>query len=247
MPLPKIEFITYDVNVPSTKEQIKIRPFLVKEQKILLTALAGEDSLEMSNAMIQVVNNCIVTPGVDVNKLTVFDLEYLMLQLRIVSVGENTKLAFYGIPDAECEECRKERVVDVNLKKVQVDFSQEKETKVEITDSIGAILKYPSHKILAQYNNESDAESAENQANADIKLMWSCIESVYDGENVTSTKDISLQEGIEFIESLSTSQYDKLQEFIDGMPKLSHKITLKCSSCDYKESTTIEGLKSFLA
>lgn len=241
MPLPKIDVITYVTTIPSTKEEIRIRPFTVKEQKILLTAAAGNDALEMSLAIKQVINNCTITQGIDVDKLEVFDLEYLMLQLRIISVGETTKIAFSPIEKTDCEECKKVKEIELNLKDVKVNFISDVNNKIALTEDVGVIMKYPNHKSLAVFSKYSSAP------NAELKLLWSCVESVYDSSSMTSTKDVTEQEALEFLESLTTQQFSKLEAFIETMPKLSHEVVIKCDSCGLTQSHILQGLDSFLA
>lgn len=239
MPLPKIDVITSTVVVPSTKREISIRPFFVKEQKILLTAIAGNDALEISSAVKQVVNNCVMTDNFDVEKLEVFDLEYIMLQLRIISVGETTKISFYGIEDSKCEECKKQKDVELKLKDIQVTVN-EVNNKIYLTDSVGIMMRYPSHKALALFTKNRE------QPNSDLKLLWSCVESVYDENSVMSSKDFTVDEGIQFLESLTTKQFSQIEEFLHSMPHLSHTVELECAACGTKQSHVITGLESFL-
>lgn len=240
MPLPKIDIITHTVVVPSTNEEVLLRPFLVKEQKILLTAVVGGDQLEMSSAIRQVINNCVVTPGFDVEKLEVFDLEYIMLQLRIISVGETTKISFYGIEDSTCEECKQPRTTEINLKDVKVDLSTKLNNKIALTESVGVIMRYPTHKEIAKFSK------AQIESNSELKLLWSCVESVYDSESVVSTKDVTVDEGIQFLESLTTKQFAKVEAFLENMPKLSYQVNLTCAKCGTKQSNILTGLDTFL-
>jgi hypothetical protein len=240
MKLPKIDVITHMITVPSTKEEISIRPFLVKEQKILLTAATGGDIIEEANAVKQVVNNCIVTPEFKVDKLEVFDLEYIMLQLRIISVGETTKLIYAGGASSDCAECRKEKEIELNLKEVAVNFDNVKDNKIQLTESVGVLMKYPSHKNTALYAKNINDDSA------NLKFIWSCVESVYDKNSVISNKDVSESEGIEFLESLETKQFNLIEEFLDNMPKLSHTVKLTCSTCGKITYSNIKGLDNFL-
>jgi hypothetical protein len=240
MPLPKIDVITYTTTIPSTKEEVTIRPFSVKEQKILLTAASGNDSVEMSSAVKQVINNCIVSQNVDVEKLEVFDLEYLMLQLRIVSVGETTKISFSALEDSKCDECKKIKEVEINLKEVKVNFKGGFNNKIELTNEVGIIMKYPNHKALAIFSKTM------SEPNAELKLMWSCIESVYDSNVVTSAKDVAIDEGIQFLEALTTQQFRKIEEFLETMPQLSHEVLLECKSCGKSQTHVLKGLDNFL-
>jgi len=232
MPLPKLDIITHSVIVPSTNEEIRIRPFLVKEQKILLTVMMSEDPIETFNATSQVVNNCVVTPD--------FDIEYLILQLRCISVGETSNLFFRGKEETSCESCKKEHEVVVNLRDVKVDFSNQKDKKIELTDSIGLFMRYPNAKDVARYARDL------NKDDNSLKLIWSCVESVYDADKVTSSKDVTIEEGVEFLNSLTTQQFSKIDDFLDGIPKLTHTIEIKCKECKSIEKHVISGLDSFL-
>ena len=240
MPLPKIDVITHTAVIPSTNEEVLLRPFLVKEQKILLTAVAGNDPLEMSAAVKQVINNCVVTPGFDVEKVEVFDLEYLMLQLRTISVGETTKISFYGVEDSNCDECKESRVVEINLKDVKVDMSGKIDPKIALTDTVGVFMRYPTHKEIAKFSK------TQSEPNAELKLLWSCIESVYDAESIVSTKDVTVDEGMQFLESLTTKQFAEVEKFLQNMPKLTYEVNLTCGKCGTKQSTTLTGLETFL-
>lgn len=241
MPLPKLDIITHSLIVPSTNEEIRIRPFLVKEQKILLTAMVGDDSTEVFNATRQVVNNCVVSADFNIDKLESFDIEYIILQLRCISVGETTKLTFRGKENSSCETCKKEQEVVVNLRDVKVDFSKQKDKKVELTDSVGLIMRYADPKDVAKYAKDLDKDD-----NA-LKLIWSCVESVYDADKVTSTKDVTIEEGVEFLNSLTTQQFSKIDQFLEGAPRLTHTLEIKCKECESIDKHEISGLDSFLA
>lgn len=241
MKLPKIDTPTHKTKVPSSGEALTIRPFLVKEQKILLTALAGEDMEEIANATKQIVNNCVLTPNFDVNTLELFDLEYLLLQIRIISVGETTKIRFYPREGTSCEECLKPRDVEINLKNAKVNLDKLPEKKVQITDKIGLLLKYPTAKDLGKL------ESAKRTENIDslFEVVWMCVDSIYDEENVISHKDITKIEGIEFLESLNSEQFSKIENFMQNFPKMEQVIKIKCNSCEYEEDFTIAGIENF--
>lgn len=241
MSLPKIDVPTHQAIIPSSQKEINIRPFLVKEQKILLTAMAGEDPEDIATATKQIVNNCIVTPGIDVEKLEIFDLEYLILQLRIVSVGENAKIRFLPREDTTCGECQKHREYDINLREATVDTSNLPEKKVQITDKVGLLLKFPTAKMLGRI----EAAKKSEDANDFFKIIWGCIEAVYDEENVISTRDVSAKEGLDFLESLNTQQFSKIEEFLSKMPKLQHKLHIKCSECSFEQDYVITGLENF--
>jgi hypothetical protein len=196
--------------------------------------------MEISSAVKQVINNCMVSQNVDVEKLEVFDLEYIMLQLRIISVGETTKISFSALEDSTCDECKKIKEIEINLKEVKVNFKSNFNNKIELTNDIGIIMKYPNHKALAIFSKTM------SEPNAELKLLWSCVESVYDSTVVTSAKDVTADEGIQFLEALTTQQFRKIEEFIETMPQLSHEVALECNSCGKTQSHVIRGLDNFL-
>jgi len=243
MNLPKIEVLTHQAVIPSTKKEITIRPFLVKEQKILLTALTGEDPEDIASATKQVVHNCIVTPGIDVDKLEIFDLEYLILQLRIVSVGETTKIRFLPRETTACEECKKHREIEINLRDANVDVSNLPDKKIQLTDKIGIMVRYPTTKMLGKI------ETAKKSTNPNdfFNIIWGCIECVFDDDKVISTKDVSVKEGLDFLESLNSQQFTKIEQFLTSMPKLQQKIHIKCGSCDFEQDFVLTGLENFFA
>lgn len=241
MALPKLDIVTHSVTVPSTKQELRIRPFLVKEQKILLTALASDSSDDMASATKQIVNNCVVTPGFDVDSLEIFDLEYLILQLRIVSVGETTKIRFHPRENVSCTQCSKAREVEVNLKKAQVDMSTIVDKKIELTPTVGLIMKYPTTKVLSKIESGKNSENIEDL----FKIVWTCVECVYDAEKITSAKDVSHKEAMEFLESLNSEQFAKMEKFISSIPKLKQTVNVKCSECNFEQDFTLVGLDNF--
>lgn len=243
MNLPKIEVATHQTVIPSTKKEITIRPFLVKEQKILLTAITGEDPEDIANATKQVVHNCIVTPGVDVDKLEIFDLEYIILQLRIISIGETTKIRFLPRENAPCEECKKHREVEINLREASVDVSNLPDKKIQLTDKIGIMVKYPNTKMLGKIETAKKS----TDASAFFNIIWACIECVFDEDKVISTKDVSVKEGLDFLESLNSEQFTKIETFLASMPKLRQNLHIKCKTCEFEQDFVLTGLENFFA
>jgi hypothetical protein len=243
MSLPKIDVPTYEVVVPSTQKTITIRPFLVKEEKILLTALQSEEAEDVANATKQIVRNCIVTPGVDVDKLEIFDFEYLILQLRIHSIGETTTIRFLPIENTKCAECSKHREVVVNLKDAKVENLKETNANIKITDTVGLSMRYPTTKLFALL------EAAKTSKDLDLvfKLIWSCIDYVYDADTITSARDVTEKEGIEFLESLSSDTFKEIEKFLSDIPKVQQTIHVKCSKCTFEQDYVLTGLQDFFA
>lgn len=243
MALPKIDVPTHEIVVPSTQKTITIRPFLVKEEKILLTALQSEDTQDIANATKQIVRNCIITPNFDVDKLEIFDFEYLILQLRIHSIGETTKIRFLPIENTTCPECAKAREVEVNLKDAKVENLNNIEQKIQITDKIGISMKYPTAKVFALL----EAAKNSNDLNLIFKLIWTCVQYVYDEDSITNARDVTEKEGIEFLESLNTETFKKIEVFLSNMPKVQQTINVKCSNCSFEQDYVLSGLNDFFA
>ena len=241
MKLPKIDVPTHEITLPSNKKAVTIRPFLVKEEKILLTALTSNDSKDIVQATKQVVQNCVLNSDFDVEQISMCDLEYLLVQLRIVSIGNTMNLRFSPITSSECEECNKIRSVEVDLSKTSVVFDDKHKHKIQLTNSIGMILKDPEAKMMDTFEKAKKSENIEDLFNA----MWACVDSVYDEESVTPSKEVSIEEGIQFLESLTTEQFKKISEFFDTLPKLHLSVKVKCKKCDYEDSYVMERLEDF--
>lgn len=241
MPLPRIDVPTQHITLPSTGKEIIIRPFLVKEEKILLTALASEEGKEIVNATKQIVTNCVLSNDFDVDSLPIYDLEYLIIKLRAISIGEKLSLRFLPLKNAECEECKKSREVEVDISKVEVLFPEGHEKKIQLTDTVGLVLKDPEAK------NMNELEVAKTSKNVDdlLKIIWKCVEYVYDKDVITSPKDVTAEEGLAFLESLKSEQFKKIDTFFQTIPRLHLKVPIKCSSCDYSDEYILEKLEDF--
>lgn len=241
MPLPRIDVPTQHITLPSTGKEIIIRPFLVKEEKILLTALASEEGKEIVNATKQIVTNCVLSNDFDVDVLPIYDLEFLIIKLRAISIGEKLALRFLPLKNTECEECKQSREVEVDISKVEVLFPEGHEKKIELTDTIGLILKDPEAK------NMNEFEQAKSSKNVDdlLKIIWKCVEYVYDKDIITSPKDVTAEEGLAFLESLKSEQFKKIDKFFQTVPRLHLKVPIKCSSCDYSDEYILEKLEDF--
>tara|TARA_R110000868_G_C10654780_1_gene745301 strand:+ start:15 stop:719 length:705 start_codon:yes stop_codon:yes gene_type:complete len=233
MALPRINTPKYTLVVPSTQEEIEYRPYLVKEEKILMMGIENNDQKQMITALRDVISAC--TDGkVNVDKLPMFDMEYIFLKIRAKSVGEVAKL---GI---KCSECDTKNAVEVNLDEVEVKGVLKGAQKIELTDEIGLVLKYPTVKgikqqLSAKHNNRENAMGA----------IISSIESIYDKENIYLAEDETPANLVTFLESLTSHQFKKISAFFDDMPKLRHDIDFKCTKCDEDNSVALEGLQSF--
>lgn len=241
MSLPKLSTPTHEVIIPSSKQKITLRPFLVKEEKILLMAMQNQEADDMIRATKQVVNNCILTKGISVEDLELYDLEYLILQLRIFSQGETSKIKFAPLNNTTCPECSKERVVEIDLKKAEIKQTEGHNKKIKLTETVGLLMKYPTTKDLGLIEQAKNTNSVEEL----FKVIWNCIDCIYDQEKVYKASDTKMEEGIEFLESLKSEQFAEIDRFFATMPKLKHTVNVKCGLCDFQQDFDIVGLENF--
>jgi len=237
MPLPKINTPTYDLTLPSTGKKIKYRPFLVKEEKILIMALETEDISQITNAIVEILNDCILTKGVSVTKLATFDIEYLFLNVRAKSVGESVEV------NVVCPDDNKTSVqMEINLDDIKVQKTRGHKNIVKLDDQYSMKLKYPSLNQFIDSNFESDEESDVDKS---MNMITSCIEMVYDKEESWSASDSTQQELEEFIEQLNSKQFKSIEKFFETMPKLSHKVKVINPTTEVESDLVLEGLASF--
>lgn len=213
MPLPKLSHPIIDVVIPSTKKKIKLRPMLVKEEKILLMAKTSEDPTDILIAVKQIVNNCIIDSDVDIDKLALFDIEYLFLRIRSVSVSNITNVSYRDNDD--------EKIYDfeINLDEVEVKFPENINKNIKITDTMGIIMKYPEASLYA------DEEFMKSSANEVIDMLIArCIDKLYDGDEMTDLSTYPKEEVLEFLNSLDVNTYDQMRKFFNSLPSIYHKI-----------------------
>jgi hypothetical protein len=216
MALPKITTPVFDVTIPSSKKKIKVRPMLVKEEKILLIARESGDQGDILNAIKQVVNNCIMDDDFDINKLCIFDLEFLFIRLRAISINNITRVAYKDNEDEKIYQ------FDINLDEVKVIFPENIDKKIVINDETGVTLKYPDTTLYTDtfFLNKSETELFEH-------LIINCIETVFDGDKVYYARDFNKEELIEFIENLDVNTFNKFREFTSNLPKVEYVIKYK--------------------
>ena len=237
MALPKLTTPTYELEIPSTDEKISYRPFLVKEEKILLMAMESGKNEDIVNAVKQIVSECTFNK-LKLGNLPMFDVEYIFLNIRAKSIGEVSKLKVL------CPDDKKTYAdVEVNLEEVQVQVSDDHTNKIELTDSMGMIMTYPTI--------DSFAESGIQQINANnmIDIIGSCVLQIYEdnGEKVYEAKDQTKKEMTEFIEQMNTTQFKKVQKFFDTMPRLKHTIKVRNPKTKKMNDITLAGLNDFFA
>jgi len=238
MPLPKIATPTYELVLPSTKKTIKYRPFLVKEEKLLVLALETEDQKDITNAVKSVIKNCIQTRGIKVETLPTFDIEFLFLNIRGKSVGEEVDVNIIAPDDGITE-----IPVKIDIDQIKVIESPEHNNQIKLNDELMMEMKYPS---LEQFiKNNFDV----NQSNFDqsFDLIASCVNKIYSEDEVWSADDVTKKEIIEFLEGMNSIQFKDIEKFFETMPKLSHTVKVKNQNTGVESEVVLEGLSSFFA
>ena len=239
MPLPTIETPTYELKVPSSGKKIKYRPFLVKEEKILIIALESKDQNEITNAVKDVLKKCILTRGVKVDDFPTFDIEYIFLNIRAKSIGEDIKITVTCPDDGETKV-----PVTVYVDEIEVIKPEGHETDIVIDDKLTLRMKYPSLNQFVENNFEVD-DDPETLVNKTFKVVADCIDTVFTEEDAWEAKDYSSDERIKFVEQLNSKQYKKVENFFATMPKLSHTIEVINPNTKKKNSIVMEGLADF--
>ena len=237
MPLPKISTPTYELNLPSTGKKVQYRPFLVREEKLLVLALESEDSKEITTAMKAVIKNCIQTRGIKVETLPTFDIEYLFLNIRGKSVGEEIEVNII-CPDDEVTTVPVTLLID----DIKVQKSKEHDNKVKLDDSLIMEMKYPS---LDQFIKNNFDLNEQNSIDQSFELITSCIDKIYNAEEVWSTADVTKKEMNDFLEQMNSKQFKQIEKFFETMPKLSHDIKVKNPNTGVESTVVLEGLASF--
>ena len=241
MPLPKISTPTYELELPSSGKKIKYRPFLVKEEKVLIIALETRDQMQITNAIKQVLSECILTKGIKVEELPTFDIEYVFLNVRGKSVGESIDLLVTCYDD----DSNTQVLITVYVDEVKVQKSKDHKTDIDLGSSLIMRMKYPS---LDQFiKNNFDFSNVESESNIDksFDIIASCIDTVFNSEDAWAASDCTKKELVEFIESLTSDQFKQIEKFFQTMPKLSHTITVKNPKTGVMNTVTLEGLTSF--
>ena len=239
MPLPKIATPTYELELPSTGKTIQYRPFLVKEEKLLVLALESEDTTQITTAIKAVIKACIKTRGIKVETLPTFDIEYLFLNIRGKSVGEVLDV------NVICPDDEKTQVtVQIDLDSIECRKTEGHTNKIKLDDTIMMEMKYPS---LDQFIKSNFDMKEENQMEQSFDLIASCIDKLYSADEVWASEDCSKKEMSDFLEQLNSSQFKEIEKFFETMPKLSHTIKVSNPETKVKSDVTLEGLAAFFA
>lgn len=238
MSLPKIEYPIYEIYLKSLDRKVKFRPFLVKEEKILLMAKEAKDDESVKLAINQVINNCAVDP-IDVNSLPLFDIEMIFVKLRAKSVGETVKLVFTCKNEVEGKVCDTENDYVLNLENVKYVVPENHDSKIMITDKLGIKLKYPT------LDQKLDFIGDEDDYTATLAVLLSNIEYIFDGESIHRPEDTSKEDVREFVENLTIETMEKIGEFFRTSPKVVLSDTVKCKKCGFEHTLITEDLLSF--
>ena len=233
MALPIIETPKYELTIPSTGQSVEYRPYLVKEEKILIIAMESQDTTQMIRAVRDVISAC-TFEKVNVDDLALFDLEFIFLKLRAASVGAESSVK------VKCESCETQNPVIVKLDEVGIKGDLDRNKKIQLTDEVGVVLKFPTVKgALLQGGNMTDGYDSI------MSTVIACIDMIYDKENMYDAADHTKEELVQFIESLSQEQFGKLNEFFNNIPGLDHTIEFDCHSCGHHNALHLRGLQSF--
>ena len=240
MPLPKISTPTYELVVPSTGKKVKYRPFLVKEEKILIMALESEDSKQITTAITNVINDCILTRGIKVDKLATFDIEYLFLNVRAKSVGETVEVNVTCPDDGETQV-----QVEIDIDSIKIQKDEDHTNIIKLDDNLSVQMSYPS---LTQFvESNFDIASRHSGVEQSLDVIMSCIKQVYTADEAWDASDYSKKELKDFVEQMNSKQFKEVEEFFDTMPKLAHTIKVKNPETKVESEVTIEGLASFFS
>tara|TARA_B100000579_G_scaffold93844_1_gene74151 strand:- start:8 stop:727 length:720 start_codon:yes stop_codon:yes gene_type:complete len=237
MPLPKIATPTYELVLPSTEETIQYRPFLVKEEKLLVIALESEDNKQITTAIKAVLKNCVLTKGIKVEKLPTFDIEFLFLNIRGKSVGEQLEVNIV-CPDDETTQV----TVDIDLDDIEVERNDDHTKQIKLDENLMMEMKYPS---LDQFIKNNFDFNENNQMDQSFQLIASCIDKIYNEEEVWATADCTKKEVNEFLEQMNSGQFKQIETFFESMPKLKHTIKVTNPKTKVESDVVLEGLASF--
>ena len=241
MPLPTIETPTYELKLPSSNKKVKYRPFLVKEEKILIIALESKNQNEITNAVTDVLKKCILTKGVDVDSLPTFDIEFLFLNIRSKSIGEDIKLT------VTCPDDNTTKVpVTIYVDEIKVVKPRGHTKDIKLDDAMTLRMKYPSLSQFISNNFDTDDE-AKSMVDKTFNVVADCIDVIYTGEDAWDAKDYTPDERLDFVNQLNSKQYKAVEKFFATMPKLSHKIEVVNPNTKEKGSVVLEGLADFFA
>ena len=238
MALPKLDVPTYEIELPLSKKKIKFRPFLVKEQKILLMAMESNESDTVHNVVKDILRNCTLTEGIDFDELPILDVEYYFITLRAKSVGEIVESRYRCNNDVDGKPCNNIMETNIDLQKIHIT-KNEINPEIQLTDNIVIKMKYP------QFGVVKDSLKYDNINDITFNMIANSIEYIYDGEQFYYANETTKEELIEFVEMLNQEQFEKMEDFFNNMPKLKTNVALTCKKCGFVHDFEMEGLQSF--
>ena len=241
MALPKIDVPTYEIELPVSKTKIKYRPFLVKEQRNLLMAIESSESTTIQQNIKDILYNCTLTEGVDVDKLPIIDVEYYFINLRAKSVGEIVESRYRCNNQVEDNECGNIMEKDVDLTQIKVQMNEDISAEIQLTANISIKLKYPEFGIV------KDSLKYDNINDVTFNMIAQSIEYIYDGQQFYYANESTIEELVEFVEGLNQEQFNKVEKFFNNLPKLKETLDIKCNKCGFEHKIEVEGLESFFA
>jgi hypothetical protein len=240
--LPKLDVPIYDLALPLSKRKIQIRPFLVKEEKIFLMASESDDEESILTAIKQIVNNCCLTEDVDVELLPISDLEFIFFNLRARSISEVVELKYkcnnkihVGEEEKPCDNMVE---FEINLLDIKPEISENHNNKIELSEKLGVVMKYPNFKLIDKLKNLSETEVM-------METILNCIDYIYNDDEIFYAKDVSKKELVEFVEGMNHKQFLNLQQFFETIPKITKEVDFECDKCGYKEKIVLEGIQNF--
>lgn len=239
MSLPKLEVPTYELELPLSKQTIKFRPYLIKEQKALMMALESSDAKTIQHNVREILNVCTLSKDVDIDELPIVDIEYYFLNLRAKSVGEISETKYRcnnEVDEKVCGNLMEAKVDLTQIKPVQIEYVN---PEIQLTDKITVKMKYPPFKLI------KDSVDLNDITDVTFNMIAQSIESIYDGEQFHYAKEETTEDLVGFIEQLNQEQFEKLENFFNSIPKLTKKIEMKCSKCGFEHHLDVEGLESF--
>ena len=241
MALPKIDTPVYDLELPLSKKKIRFRPFLVKEQRNLMMAMESDDKETIERNIRQVLHNCTLTEGLEIDKLPIIDVEFYFINLRARSVGEVVQNRYRCENEVEEKVCGNLMDVELNVLEIQPDMTNVVDDVIQINDKISVKLKFPEFSILERANK---FESVTDMA---FDMIAESVEYIFDGEQYYYAAESEPDDIIEFIESLNQDQFNKIENFFNNLPKLNKSIEVDCKKCGFHHTIQVEGLDSFFA
>ena len=242
MPLPKINTPTYELTLPSNRKKVKYRPFLVREEKILVLALESEDQKQITDAIVQIIGDCLITKNIDVTKLPTFDIEYLFLNVRSKSVGETVEV------NVTCPDDGKTKVeTSINIDDIKVVKDKNHKFIIQLDDKYSMKLKYPTLDQFVENNFDFEMAEPKESVSAAMSMLSTCIDMIYDQEESWDASESTKEELDEFIDQLNTKQFQEVEQFFRTMPKLSHKLKVKNPQTGVESEVVLEGLVSFFS